>query len=307
MNYNLITILGPTATGKTSFAAHLAFEIDGEVISADSRQVYRQMDIGTGKDLNDYLVHGEKIPHHLIDIVDPGYEYNVYEFQQDFLNVFDPIHNRGKMPVLCGGTGLYLEAVLKGYRLSKVPENPELRAEVSTLKDEELVDELKQYRPLHNTTDTNDRNRLIRALEIARYELDHQGETGDFPDIRSLTLGISFERKRVRERITARLKSRLDEGMIEEVQGLLQSGIEPETLEFYGLEYRYITQYLTGVISYNTMFEKLNTAIHQFAKRQMTWFRRMERRGFNIHWIDGEKCMNEKVDEAMKLIGEASG
>lgn len=299
---NLITVLGPTATGKTTFAAKLAEYIGGEIISADSRQVYRYMDIGTGKDIQDYVVNGKLIPHHLIDIVDPGYEYNVYEFQKDFRRVFQDIKQRGKRAILCGGTGMYLEAVLKAYELIKVPENQQLKLRLREQSNAELIKELGTYRNLHNTTDTGERDRLIRALEIEHYYAAHPNQKTAFPAINSLNIGIWFERKVIRERITQRLKNRLENGMVEEVKELLNNGVSSATLQFYGLEYRYLTQYVIGEIDYSTMFSSLNTAIHQFAKRQMTWFRRMERKGITIHWIDGEKSTEAKIAETMALI-----
>ncbi len=297
----MVTILGPTATRKTKLAASVAAELGGEIISADSRQVYRGMDIGTGKDYGDYLVEGKQIPHHLVDIVDPGYEYNVFEFQRDFLRVFDDIVSRNQQPVLCGGTGLYLEAVLSGYRLLQVPENEELRQQLSEKSLDELTGILKSMRALHNTTDLTDRDRTIRAIEIAEYEQAHPGEKENFPKIDHRIYGIKFERRIIRERITQRLKQRLNEGMIDEVKQLLDSGLKPEQLTFYGLEYRYLTDYVTGKISYDEMFRLLNTAIHQFAKRQMTWFRRMEKRGFRIHWIDGQLPLAKKTELVLKL------
>lgn len=292
----MVTILGPTATGKTRLAASVAHDLGGEVISADSRQVYRGMDIGTGKDYSDYTVQGTKVPYHLVDIVDPGYEYNVFEFQRDFIKAFADIEARGKLPVLCGGTGMYLEAVLSGYRLVKVPENPVLRKQLETKDHHELIRILKSVREVHNTTDMTDRNRTIRAIEIAEYEREHPKEKEDFPAIGHKIFGIQFERKTIRERITQRLKTRLDEGMVDEVKSLLASGLAPEQLTFYGLEYRYLTDYITGKLSYDEMFRLLNTAIHQFAKRQMTWFRRMEKKGFEINWIVGNLSDDRKIE-----------
>ncbi len=300
----MVTILGPTATGKTRLAALLAYEMDGEIISADSRQVYRGMDIGTGKDLADYVVEGKNIPYHLVDIADPGTEYNVYLFQRDFLAAYSDIKKRNRFPVLCGGTGLYLEAVLNGYFLRRVPENPVLRERFGRFSEEELIALLKSYGPLHNTTDITERRRTIRAIEIREYEKQHPARE-PFPPIRSLNFGLSFPREEVRRRITQRLKYRLENGMIEEVKRLLQSGLQPAQLTFYGLEYRYVTRYVTGVLSYDEMFARLNTAIHQFSKRQMTWFRRMEKKGVKIHWLDGFLPEKEKVAfclEKMKQV-----
>ncbi len=293
--YNLITILGPTATGKTKLAAQLANGIGGEIISADSRQVYRGMDIGTGKDLDDYVVDGRLIPYHLVNIVDPGYEYNVFEFQKDFVHAFHLIRDRGKMPVLCGGTGLYLDAVLRAYKMPEAPKNAELMGRLEKLPLEKLIEILKQYNGLHNTTDITDRNRTIRAIEIGEYEKSGQGKKMKLPAINTVNFGIRFERPVIRERITRRLENRLEEGLTDEVERLLKSGLTPGQLTFYGLEYRYVTQYITGEINHDEMFRLLNTAIHQFAKRQMTWFRRMEKNGVKIHWIDGELTLEDKL------------
>jgi len=303
----MITVLGPTATGKTTFAAHLAAKLNGEIISADSRQVYRGMDLATGKDIEDYIVDGKQIPYHLVDIVEPGYEYNVYEFQKDFLKVYDDIVRRGKIPVLCGGTGLYIESVLKGYRLVNVPENKQLRADLSDLSDNELVTMLEKFKVPHNTTDTKDRKRLIRAIEIQTYYREHPETDRRFPKIENTIFGIRFEREIIRNRITERLKKRLDSGMLDEVKELLDKGLTSAQLKFYGLEYKYLTMHITGEINYDEMFRLLNTAIHQFAKRQMTWFRRMERSGIEIHWIDGELNIDGKINNAMLHIrGESN-
>jgi len=294
--YNLITILGPTASGKTSVAAKVASALDGEVISADSRQVYRGMDLGTGKDYADYIVDDKQIPYHLIDIVDAGYEYNVYEYQKDFLKVFADICERGKLPVMCGGSGLYLEAILKNYKLIQVPVNQKLREELDDKLLWELTEILRSYKNyLHNQTDTESSKRAIRAIEIEEYYLTHPEIDTGMPEIRSLVVGVKFDRESRRKRITSRLKQRLKEGMLDEVQHLLDSGLTPEQLTYYGLEYKYMTLHLTGKISYQEMFDSLNVAIHQFAKRQMTWFRKMEREGFGIHWLDGFMPMEQKV------------
>jgi len=293
--YELITILGPTASGKTPFAAALAARLNTEIISADSRQIYRGMTIGTGKDLEDYVVDGKKIPYHLIDICEPGYKYNLFEYQRDFFKVFNEIRNKGKIPIFCGGTGLYIESVLKGYRLLDVPQNPELRERLKnkTLPELEII--LGSYKKLHNKTDLDTAQRAIRAIEIEEYYLTQNPETNDYKPIDSLIIGISIDRDLRRQKITARLKKRLEEGMIEEIQTLLDSGITPEDLIYYGLEYKFLTLYVTGQLSYQEMFEQLEIAIHQFAKRQMTWFRGMERRGFQIHWIDAQAPMEEKI------------
>ena len=303
--YNLITILGPTATGKTGLAAHLAAKINGEIISADSRQVYRGMDLGTGKDYADYFVDGVEIPSHLVDIEKAGVHYNVYRFQTDFIKVFSDIQSRGKFPVLCGGSGLYIEAVLKNYKLIEVPPNKELRKQLEGKNLEELTEILKSLKPkLHNETDIETDRRAIRAIEIEKYYAENPQIDSHFPDINSLNIGIDFDRDLRRQRITARLKQRLDEGMLAEVQRLLDSGLTPEQLIYYGLEYKYLTLHLTGELSYDEMFRQLEIAIHQFAKRQMTWFRGMEKRGTKIHWINGHLPMEEKVGEILQLFTE---
>ena len=293
--YDLITILGPTASGKTSLAAALAYKLGSEIISADSRQVYRRMNIGTGKDLEDYTVDGRRIPYHLIDIVAPGYKYNVFEYQRDFLAAYESIRRQGKLPIMCGGTGLYLESVLKGYRLLPVPENSDLRARLAGKSLQELTELLQSYKTLHNTTDVDTPKRAIRAIEIEEYYKKTTTEERSFPTLQSLIIGIAIDRELRRKRITQRLQQRLDEGMVDEVRQLLDEGLKPEDLIYYGLEYKYVTLYVTGQLSYNDMFSQLETAIHQFAKRQMTWFRGMERRGFVIHWIDACLPMEEKI------------
>lgn len=302
MKYDLITVLGPTASGKTAFASTLAATIGGEILSADSRQVYRGMDIGTGKDLNDYEIDGKHIPYHLIDIVDAGYKYNVFEFQTDFLKAYNTVTSRGNMPIMCGGTGLYLESILKGYRLIPVPENPELRESLQGKTLSELTEILKGYKSLHNTTDVDTTKRAIRAIEIEEYYKQHAVEANSFPNINSLIVGIDISRELRRERITNRLKARLEEGMIAEVERLLQSGISAEDLIYYGLEYKYVTLYLTGKLEYRYMVQELEVAIHQFAKRQMTWFRGMERRGLHIEWLPYEDSMEKKVERVINLM-----
>jgi len=303
----MITILGPTATGKTKLAALTALKLSGEIISADSRQVYKGMDIGTGKDLDDYVVNNKNIPFHLIDIVEPGYEYNVYEFQKDFLNIYQDIISRKKLPLLCGGTGMYIDAVLKGYKLIKVPENKDLRNKLSEKNDEELIKIFKSYKSIHNVTDTQDRKRLIKAIEIQEYYDKHPNLNTEFPKINSVIFGINFTREIIRKRITERLKYRLENGMLNEINNLLSKGISPEQLKFYGLEYKFLTQYIVGEISYDEMFRLLNTAIHQFAKRQMTWFRRMEKTGFKIHWIDGNLPDDKKLEFILNVYSESRG
>jgi len=282
----MIVILGPTASGKTKLATRLADELNGEIISADSRQVYRGMDIGTGKDLREYVVNGIAIPYHLIDIVDPGYEYNVYEFQQDFLKAYNEITRQGRLPILCGGTGLYIESILKGYHLPKLEPNPELESMLNSKSTQELIDLLNTLRETHNTTDILDRKRLIKAIRIGMQEMRQTKHHREFPDIHATIFGIAPERLILRERITKRLHNRLENGMVEEVKQLLASGISAETLKFYGLEYKFITLFLTGEINYEEMVVKLNQGIHRFAKRQMTWFRRMEKAGIEINWVD---------------------
>ncbi len=319
----MITILGPTASGKTPLAAALACEIGGEIISADSRQVYRRMDIGTGKDLDDYRKSvdgktvdsekggkggksGDSIPYHLIDIVEPGTKYNLFQYQQDFFEAYHHIISRGVTPILCGGTGLYIEAVLKGYQLSPVPQNSELRAslEGKTLDElTQMLETLKQQNGsvMHNTTDVDSCQRAIRAIEIETYNLHTPTPKRVLPPIDSLIIGVNIEREARREKITRRLKARLEEGMIDEVRALLDEGIPADDLIYYGLEYKFVTEYLIGKTTYDEMFQRLEIAIHQFAKRQMTWFRGMERRGFTIHWIDALQPMDEKVKEIIRL------
>ena len=311
----MITILGPTASGKTPLAAHLAAEIGGEIISADSRQVYRRMDIGTGKDLADYrfMVDGVSvnIPYHLIDICEPGTKYNLFQYQQDFYDAYQDIRSRGVVPILCGGTGLYIEAVLKGYKLSPVPQNPELRASLEGKPLEELTRMLTELKArtgsnMHNKTDVDSCQRAIRAIEIETYNLENPVPRRELPPVDSLIIGVNIDREARREKITRRLKVRLEEGMIDEVKGLLDEGIPAEDLIYYGLEYKFVTEYLVGKTAYDEMFIRLEIAIHQFAKRQMTWFRGMERRGFNIHWIDALQPMEQKVAQIRHLVEESN-
>lgn len=302
----MITILGPTASGKTPLAAALAYRLrqegtQAEIISADSRQVYRRMDIGTGKDLKDYEVAGEVVPYHLIDIREPGTKYNLFEYQQDFFDVYADMQRRGVQPILCGGTGLYIEAVLKGYHLSPVPQNPALRAHLEGRSLDELTQmlvELKRQNGsnMHNTTDVDSCQRAIRAIEIETYNREHPLPRRELPPVDSLIIGVNIDRELRREKITRRLKARLDEGMVDEVRALLDAGIAAEDLIYYGLEYKFLTEYLTGQLTYDEMVMRLEIAIHQFAKRQMTWFRGMERRGFLIHWIDATLPMEQKVE-----------
>lgn len=299
----LITILGPTASGKTPVAAHLAKEIGGEIISADSRQVYRRMDIGTGKDLDDYL----GVPYHLIDICEPGTKYNLFRYQQDFFDAYQDIQRRGVTPILCGGTGLYIEAVLKGYKLSPVPQNQALRDSLEGKSLAELTQMLEALKAktgsnMHNKTDVDSCQRAIRAIEIETYNLENPVPRRELPPVDSLIIGIDIDREHRREKITRRLKARLEEGMVEEVKGLLDEGIPAEDLIYYGLEYKFVTEYLVGKTTYDEMFQRLEIAIHQFAKRQMTWFRGMERRGFTIHWIDALQPMEDKVAQIIEKM-----
>ena len=316
----MITILGPTASGKTSLAAALAAQIEtldasiwggstkgAEIISADSRQVYRGMDIGTGKDLEDYTVGGKLIPYHLIDICDAGTKYNLFQYQQDFYDAYQDITHRGVLPILCGGTGLYIESVLKGYHLSPVPQNPALRSSLEGKTLEELTDMLvdlkaKNGSNMHNRTDVDTAQRAIRAIEIETYNLEHPMPERELPAVDSLVIGVSIDRDARRDKITRRLKQRLKNGMVEEIKGLLDRGIPAENLLYYGLEYKFVTEYVIGKTSYEEMLRGLEIAIHQFAKRQMTWFRGMERRGFTIHWIDALQPMEQKVEQVLELM-----
>lgn len=292
----LITILGPTASGKTSLAASLAYSIDAEIISADSRQVYENMDLGTGKDLDDYIVAGKEIPYHLINIRKPGYKYNLFEYQDDFQKVYSALKEKKKNVILCGGTGLYLESVLKGYRLLPVPENTDLRNSLKGKNLEELTSILSNYKTLHNKTDVDTPKRAIRAIEIEEFYKTNNIQERSVVNVDSIIFGINIDRNKRRENISKRLKERFESGMIEEIKRIIDSGVSPDDLIYYGLEYKYITKYVLGEYSYDEMFNSLETAIHQFAKRQMTWFRGMERRGFNIYWIDYDLTMEEKLE-----------
>ncbi len=303
--YDLVSIVGPTACGKTSLAVELALSIPGaEIISADSRQVYRGMDIGTGKDIAEYTRGGVTVPSHLLDIVDAGEKYNLFEYQRDFLVAYEDIKKRGAYPVMCGGSGLYVESVLKGYRLLPVPENPPLRAELEEKSLEELTALLATYKQLHNNTDTDNKKRAIRAIEIEEYYRNCPVEERYFPQIKALTIGVQVDREVRRERISRRLRERLACGMVDEVRGLLDSGLQPDQLIYYGLEYKYLTLYLTGAMGYDEMVSGLEIAIHQFAKRQMTWFRGMEKRGVQIHWVDASLPMPELVERIKTLLYE---
>ena len=307
MSTQMITILGPTASGKTTLAAHLAENLgNAEIISADSRQVYRGMDIGTGKDLCDYTVNGVHIPYHLIDIADAGSKYNLFQYQHDFVKAYDDIMARGATPILCGGTGLYLESVIKGYHLSAVPENKELRDRLSDKTLEELtviLTELKKRNGsnMHNTTDVDTAKRAIRAIEIETFNGEHPMASADVPNIDTLVIGVDIDREERRSKISKRLRDRLNNGMVDEIRGLLDGGIPADDLIYYGLEYKYVTEYAIGRLTYEEMFEKLEIAIHQFAKRQMTWFRGMERRGTTIHWVDASLSMEEKIQYIKRL------
>ena len=298
----MITILGPTACGKTTLAANLAYKLGTEIISADSRQIYRSMDIGTGKDLKDYEVCGKHIPYHLIDIVDAGYKYNLFEYQRDFLKSYEDIKSRGLMPILCGGTGLYIESVLNAYRLTPVPENPELRQKLEGKPLEELIEILKGYKTLHNVSDLDTTKRAIRAIEIADHYKNTEKEERKFPKIDSLVVGINIDREERRAKISKRLRDRLKEGLVEEVEGIMRNGVSAEDLVYYGLEYKFVTNYITGLISYEEMVETLEIAIHQFAKRQMTWFRGMEKRGIHINWIESTLSTEEKISAIEELL-----
>lgn len=304
MAYDIITIIGPTASGKTSLAVALAKDLNTEIISGDSRQVYRRMDLGTGKDLSDYRIDGINIPYHLIDIAEPGTKYNLFQYQQDFLPVYEQIRLKGKIPILCGGTGLYVESILRGFNLVSVPENADLRVSLSGKTLDELTEILKGYKTLHNTTDVDTVNRAIRAIEIEEYMCQHPVEKRSFPALNALIIGIDVDRDVRRQRISRRLKQRLDEGMIEEVRALLKEGVSADDLIYYGLEYKYLTLYVLGRLSYDEMYRQLEIAIHQFAKRQMTWFRGMERRGLKIHWLDEALSVPEKVEQIKVLMSK---
>ena len=302
--YELITILGPTASGKTALAAALAARLDTEIISADSRQLYRGMDIGTGKDLADYVVDGKSIPYHLIDICDPGYKYNVFEYQHDFFRVFTSLRDRGLVPILCGGTGLYIEAVLKGYKLLDVPPNPALREHLREKSLPELEILLASYKVLHNKTDVDSVQRAIRAIEIEEFYRTQAPDVREYAPLNSLLVGVAIDRELRREKISKRLRARLDEGMVDEVRRILSNGVAPEDLIYYGLEYKFLTLYIIGKLTYEEMVSQLEIAIHQFAKRQMTWFRGMERRGCTIHWLDATLPMADKVEQILTWLGK---
>ena len=300
--YDLLVVTGPTASGKTSLAVAIAKRVGGEIISADSRQVYRGMNLGTGKDYDDYVIDGNRLPCHLIDISDPGYKYNVFEYQRDFIKVYSNLKERKVFPVVCGGSGMYADSIVTGYKMFEVPPDSGLRIELEKKPMEELKEILSTYKNLHNTTDIDTRKRVIRAIEIEHFNRNRGKQNTEFPKVRSLVVGVKFDRESRRRRISERLKQRLDAGMVDEVKLLIDQGINTETLIYYGLEYKFITLYLTGKLSYDEMVRNLEIAIHQFAKRQMTWFRGMERRGTKILWLDGELPIEEKVETVLDLL-----
>lgn len=301
-DYDLLVITGPTASGKTSLAVALTDRIGGEVISADSRQVYRGMNLGTGKDYSEYNLNGKSVPFHLIDIADPGYKYNVFEYQRDFKKVYNDLKQRHVFPVVCGGSGMYVDSIITGYKMFEVPPDSGLRAKLEKKSLEELTEILRSYKTLHNVTDIDTKKRVIRAIEIEHYNRFRSEKHTQFPVLKSLIVGVNIPREVRRNRITQRLKIRLESGMVDEVKQLLDNGIKSEVLIYYGLEYKFITLYLTGKLGFNEMVKELETAIHQFAKRQMTWFRGMERKGTIINWIDGEAGMEEKVEKVLTLL-----
>jgi len=303
-NYDLLVVTGPTASGKTSLAASLAAKLKGEIISADSRQVYRGMNLGTGKDYDDYVVDGVQIPYHLVDIAEPGYKYNVFEFQRDFHTIYTSLKMRNTFPVVCGGSGMYADSIITGYKMFEVPPDSGLRIELEKKPMEELREILATYKSLHNTTDIDTKKRVIRAIEIEHFNRSKGKTQNDFPRFNSLVIGVLPDRDLRRRKITERLMQRLDAGMVEEVKKLIDGGVSTDTLIYYGLEYKFITLYLTGKTSYDSMVRDLETAIHQFAKRQMTWFRGMEKRGIKINWIDASMPMEEKVGIVTRLLQE---
>ena len=297
MKYDIITIIGPTASGKTKLATSLAIKMDSEIISGDSRQIYKYMDLGTGKDIDEYTINGTSIPYHLIDIAYPGYKYSIYDYQHDFINAYNAIKKKRRIPILCGGSGLYIESVLKNYRLQPVPPNIKLREALEGINLEELSSILSSYKNLHNKTDTDSKKRAIRGIEIAEYYNTHSIGTEKRTSIKSLTIGLTLNREERWKRIHNRLIQRLNEGMVNEVECLLDKGVKAEDLIYYGLEYKYLTLFITKKISYNEMLQKLEIAIRQFSKRQMTWFRGMQRRGICIHWIDATWPLIEQLEQ----------
>ena len=300
--YDLLVVTGPTASGKTSLAVAIANKVEGEILSADSRQVYRGMNLGTGKDYDDYLIGGALIPCHLIDIADPGYKYNVFEYQRDFIKVYTDLKARKIFPVVCGGSGMYADSIITGYKMFEIPPDSGFRVKLEKKSMEELKEILSTYKNLHNTTDIDTKKRVIRAIEVEHFNRNRKKQKSGFPKVNSLVIGVMFDRETRRKRISERLKQRLDAGMVEEVKGLINLGVNTDTLIYYGLEYKFITLYLTGKMSYDAMVCELEIAIHQFAKRQMTWFRGMERRGTIINWLDGNLPIEENVEMAMKLL-----
>lgn len=300
--YDLVIVTGPTASGKTSLAASIAHILKGEVISADSRQVYRGMDLGTGKDYDDYIIDGVSIPYHLIDIADPGYKYNVFEYQRDFFRIYKSMKERSVFPVVCGGSGMYADSIITGYKMVEVPPDSGIRSRLEKKSIEELTGILSAMKNLHNNTDIDTKKRVIRAIEIEHSNKNRETQHSQIPKINSLVIGVMLDRDQRRHNISTRLQQRLKAGMVEEVKRLIDSGVDTETLIYYGLEYKYITHYLTGKLTYEKMAGDLEIAIHQFAKRQMTWFRGMERRGTKIHWIDGSLPMEEKVQQVINLL-----
>jgi tRNA dimethylallyltransferase len=301
-NYDLLIVTGPTASGKTSLAVAIAKKLGGEIISADSRQVYRGMNIGTGKDYDDYLIEGTRLPCHLIDITDPGYKYNVFEYQRDFIKVYARLKERKVFPVVCGGSGMYADSIISGYKMVEVAPDSGFRSNLEKKPIEELIEILSTYKKLHNTTDIDTKKRVIRAIEIEHFNQIKAKPVSEFPEIRSLVVGILPDRESRRLNISKRLKERLDAGMVDEVKNLMEQGVKSDILIYYGLEYKFITLYLTGKLSYDDMVRDLEIAIHQFAKRQMTWFRSMERRGVKINWLDGKLSLEEKISRVMELL-----
>jgi tRNA dimethylallyltransferase len=300
--YDALVITGPTASGKTSLAVAVALKTGGEIISADSRQVYKGMDIGTGKDYSEYRSDGRSIPCHLIDIADAGYKYNVFEYQRDFRRVYDSLVTRNIFPIICGGSGMYIDSIIRGYKMAEVPPDTGFRAQLEKKPMKELANILSSYRRLHNSTDTDSKKRVIRAIEIEHHNTIKSLEQTQFPSLNTLVTGVRIERDERRKRISERLRQRLNEGMVEEVKKLLDNGVSIETLVYYGLEYKFIALFLSGKIGYSEMVKELEISIHQFAKRQMTWFRGMERKGIKIHWISGELTLDEKVKQVLELL-----
>jgi len=305
-DYDLLILTGPTASGKTSLAVAIAKKVCGEIISADSRQVYRGMNIGTGKDYDDYLIDGARLPCHLIDIADPGYKYNVFEYQRDFIKVYTSLKERKIFPVVCGGSGMYTDSIISGYKMVEVPPDSGLRKNLEKKSMEELIEILSTYKQLHNTTDIDTKKRVIRAIEIEHFSQNNSKPVSKFPKIRSLVVGILPDRESRRRNISLRLKQRLEAGMVDEVKHFMDQGIQSEILIYYGLEYKYIALYLMGRMTYDDMVRNLEIAIHQFAKRQMTWFRGMERRGVKINWLDGNLPFEEKIHRIMELLSEGT-